>query len=136
MNSCIFTGRTTDEAELRYTQDGLAFAGVSLAVDDGFGDKKKTYFFEFVAFGKTAENLAKMVPKGTKIAVNGRAQQNRWKDKEGKNKSKVVFVINAWEFAQSKGDGQTATTATKAGAGADDDFMDLTPEEMEFLPFS
>ena len=34
MNKVIFTGRTTADVELRYTQDNLAIGTFSLAVDD------------------------------------------------------------------------------------------------------
>ncbi len=43
-----------------------------MAVQDGFGDKKKTFFFDCVASGKTGENIAKYFEKGKPILVEGK----------------------------------------------------------------
>lgn len=128
MNHCFFTGRTTADPELRYSQneDHTAVASASIAVDDGYGEKKVTSFFELSLFGKQAESFAKLVPKGTKIVVGGRARQSRWETKEGQKRSKVIFLVDRWEFAQSKESGE-------ANANAADGFIDITPEDG--LPF-
>lgn len=135
MNKCIFTGRTTREAELRYTSGdaSTAIANTSLAVDDGWGDKLKTYFFELTLFGKRAEAFAKLVPKGTKIVVEGRAIQSQWEDKSGNKRSKVSFIVNDWEFAQSKG---TASAPANVATVDADGFMDVDSSIEEELPFN
>ena len=43
-----------------------------MAVQDGFGDKKKTFFFDCVASGKTGENIAKYFEKGKPIIAEGK----------------------------------------------------------------
>lgn len=128
MNKTFFIGRTTRDAELRYTQgeNPIAVANVSLAVDDGYGDNKTTSFFDLVLWGKRAESFTKHVPKGRKVAVECKAKQNRWTGKEGKNRSSIVFNVSEWEFAEGKGD---ADNATKADSG--DEFMDVDGD----LPF-
>lgn len=100
MNNWIATGRTTEDVELRYTQAQLAVGSFTLAVDDGYGDKKTTSFFHCTAFGKRAEALEKYVKKGMKILVNGRPKQDTWEDKEGHKRTAVSFLVNDWEFAQ------------------------------------
>lgn len=128
MNRCILSGRTTADAELRYAQneDKTAIANVSLAVDDGYGETKKTSFFRLTIFGKRAEAFAKLVPKGTKIMVDARAQQQNWTAKDGSKRHEVVFLVNDWEFAQSKG----------TPVEQDDGWMDVSSAIEEGLPFS
>ena len=134
MNKCIFTGRTTKEVELRYTSGdaSTAIASTSIAVDDGWGEKLKTYFFEITIFGKRAEAFAKLVPKGTKIVVEARAIQSQWEDKAGNKRSKVSFIVNDWEFAQSKG----AASAPETAKVDFDGFMDVDSSIEEELPFN
>ena len=135
MNVCIFTGRTTEDVELRYTNDGKAIGRFSLAIDDGYGDKKYTSFFGFTAFGKTAESLNKYVSKGTKISVRSRARQDRWQNKDGQNRSSVGFLVDEWEFAQTASFSGTAKPAEPKEPQAQDDFMDI-PDDLEGLPFN
>ena len=133
MNKCFFTGRTTKDSELRYSQgqNPLAIATVSIAVEDGYGDNKRTSFFELVLFGSRAESFNKYVIKGTKVALECHAQQDTWKDKDtGKQRSKVTFIVDNWEFAQSKD--QSPATQKQEQQYNENGF---TPLEEEELPF-
>ena len=69
MNKVIFCGRTTKDVEMRYSQgeNSMAIGRFSIAIDSGYGDKKKTNFFNCTIFGKQAEAFEKYVPKGTKF---------------------------------------------------------------------
>lgn len=136
MNNCIFIGRTTREIELRYTQDQKAFGRFSLAVDTGWGDNKKTSFFNIVAFGNQAESIEKYVKKGTKIAVRCEAQQNDYTDREGITHRSIDFVLREWEFAQSKGENQTPETTQAPPQGSSPDGFMPMPDDLDAeLPF-
>lgn len=102
MNNISIIGRTTKEAELRYTPQGTAVAIFSIAVNEGFGDKKKTYFFNVQAWEKTAENVSQYVRKGNKIGVSGSLRQDRWEDDSGKKCQKVYINASRVEFLESK----------------------------------
>lgn len=130
MNSCIFTGRLTADPEMRSTQDGKFVASFTLAVDQGFGDKKTTSFFEFTAWEKQAESLGKYTGRGSKIAVMSYAKQERWEDRNGSKRSAVKFVCTAWEFADSKTEHKTEPKVDKDG------YMDVTDTISEGLPFN
>jgi len=67
---CI--GRLTKDAELRYTTDGSAVATMSLAVDDGYGDSKKTLWIRASLWGKRAEGLSTYLVKGQQVWLEGR----------------------------------------------------------------
>lgn len=134
MNMCVFTGRTTKDVELRMTQDNMAVANVALAVDDGYGDKKTTSFFNLTAFGKTAESMEKYVTKGTKILVTARAKQNKWQDKNGNNRYDIGFIVTTWEFAQAAGEATQAQPQAKPEPDKDG-FLNVPDGITEELPF-
>lgn len=134
MNSCIFIGRTTADIELRYTRDEKPVANFTLAVDDGYGDNKHTSFLAMTVWGKTAESMQKHVTQGTKIAVMCRARQDTWKAKDGSNRSTTGFVVDAWEFAQSRTENAEITANTIPSVGSRDGFNPAIDESE--LPFN
>ena len=101
MNKCIFLCRTTKDIELRYTGENLAIGKFSIAVDTGYGEKKKTNFFNCTVFGKQAETMQKYVTKGNKILLECEALQNTYTDKNGNNVNTVDFKVVSFEFCES-----------------------------------
>ena len=90
MNNAQQIGRVGREIELRHTPKGDAVAEVTLAVDDGFGDKKKTFWFVWVLWGKTAESAAKYLSKGDMVCFCGSTTQDTY-EKGGVQQSKTRF---------------------------------------------
>ena len=78
MNNVCITGRITGVPELRHTPQGKAVCDGNLAVDDGFGDQKKSFFFNVTFWGATAENLVKHIVKGQMIEITGRLSQEEY----------------------------------------------------------
>ncbi|KKL76891.1 hypothetical protein LCGC14_2040300, partial [marine sediment metagenome] len=66
MNKVILLGNLTEDPEVKSYQDN-SFTVFCVAVQDGYGDKKKTFFFDCIASGKTGENIAKFFEKGKPI---------------------------------------------------------------------
>lgn len=71
MKNLTIAGNIGKSAELRSTGSGEKVAGFSVAVDDGFGDKKRTLWFDVSIWGKRAETLAPMLTRGGKVCVTG-----------------------------------------------------------------
>ena len=94
INTIAISGRLTDAPELRHTSKGTAVACGNIAVDDGYGDSKKTYFFEYNAWGKSGEYLHKYAAKGMAVTMQGKLTQQSWNAKDGKRMSKVVVQVN------------------------------------------
>ena len=130
MDKCIFLGRTTKDIELRYTTDNLAIGKFSIAVDTGYGDKKKTNFFNCTVFGKQAETMQKYVTKGRKILLEGEALQNTYTDKNGNNVNTVDFRVISFEFCESAKNDQNTTSTPSSNP---DGFMQITDDDE--LPF-
>lgn len=71
MKNITIAGNIGRDAELRRTQDGTPVAGFTVAVNDGWGENKRTIWFECSIWGQRAERLAEMLVKGGKVAVSG-----------------------------------------------------------------
>ena len=101
MNKVQLIGRLTKDTELKATTTGVALVHFSIAVDRRSQDQDAD-FFECIAFGKTAEFIAKFFLKGMKIAVVGRIQNNNYKDKNGVTHYGNNIVVEEAEFCERK----------------------------------
>ena len=112
----------------------MAVGTFSLAVDSGYGDKKRTSFFNMTAFKGTAESMEKHVKKGTKIAVQAEASQNEYTDRDGNKRTSISFIVRSWEFAEGKGAGAISQEMSKPVS--EDGFMSIPDNIGEELPFA
>lgn len=71
MKTIVIAGRLGKDAELRRTQDGTAVLNFTVAVDDGYGERKGTLWFDCSLFGKRGEALEPHLPKGSAVTVSG-----------------------------------------------------------------
>lgn len=103
MNLVILSGRLTKDPETR-TAGELKIARYSLAVDRRFkrDGQPTTDFFNCVCFGRSAEFAEKYLKKGTKIAVQGRLQNDNYQGQDGKMVYRNEVVVDNQEFAESK----------------------------------
>ena len=83
MNLVLLTGRTAKDFGLYTTQSGTAIAKSIVAVDKGFGDKKKTSFISITTFGKTAEFCNSYITKGDMVEVVGSIETGQYQRKDG-----------------------------------------------------
>lgn len=101
MNKVIISGRLGKDIELRYTQQGKPFGTFSLAVDDGYGDKKKTYWLNVVVWDKLAETCSKSLAKGSKALIEGKLTTRQY-EKDGKKLQAWDIVAHSVEFLDGK----------------------------------
>ena len=59
MNTCTITGNAGRDAELKYTQSGMAVCNFSVA--EYKGENKDSVWWSIVCFGETAETVAPLV---------------------------------------------------------------------------
>ena len=71
MKNITIAGRIGKAAETRRTQDGDPVTSFSVAVDDGYGDRKSTIWFDCALWGKRGESLGQHLTKGTAVSVSG-----------------------------------------------------------------
>lgn len=133
MNICLFTGRIGSDPELRNVgSKNTAIVDFSIAVDSGYGENKKTSWLDFTVWGKSAETFAKYCVKGTKVEVEAEAEQQKWQSQDGSNRSKIVFRVKNWGFAESKESKNTSAS----NASSDDGFMNVPDGIDDELPFA
>jgi single-strand DNA-binding protein len=72
MNKCHLIGNLTADPVVRFTQSGKAVARFTLAINEGYGENKRTDFPTIIVWGKTAETIGNSLHKGSKVAVNGK----------------------------------------------------------------
>lgn len=93
--SATCTGNLTRTPELRFSQSGTAMCTFTVAENRKRGDEEQTSFFDVVAFGSLAENVAESLSRGQRVVVMGRLEQRRWETPEGDKRSKIEIVAEA-----------------------------------------
>ncbi len=137
LNKLILMGRLTREPEMRATSSGTTVARFTLAVDRDFksGDgSKETDFIDCICFGKTAEMAVRNLCKGRLIGVCGRLQLNKWKDKEGNNRTSPEALLDSIYFADSKQGAANGTGGLEAASGAPAGYLPIEEPDAD-LPF-
>jgi single-strand DNA-binding protein len=99
MNKFFLSGNCANDPEVK-THNEASFTVFCVAVSDGYGDKKKTYFFDCIANGKTGENIAKFFVKGKGIMVEGKLYIR--KNDQGYSENKLQ--VYGFEFPPSSGE--------------------------------
>ena len=102
MNKVILMGRLTSDPEIRYTQNKLAIARYTLAVDRKGHTENTADFIRCVAFDHAAEFAEKYFKQGTKIIITGRIQTGSYTNKDGQKVYITEVVTEEQEFAESK----------------------------------
>lgn len=124
-NKVILIGNFTRDPELRQTQSGTSVCRFSIALNRSYEGKdsnkvNEACFVEVDSFGRSAENIAKFFTKGSPILIEGRLRQESWTDKEsGKQRSKLLVVLERFEFVGSK-NSDGASDNARAAASADE----------------
>lgn len=132
MNKVILVGRLTKEPEVRYTPNGKAVASFTLAVDNGFGENKKTDFIPIVVWGNSAEFCGNNLNKGSKVLVDGRLQVRSYDAKDGSKRYVTEVVANYLE-ALERPKTQSSTNGTSNEETTPESFgADVTDEDVPF----
>ena len=132
INKVILMGRLTRDPEMRHTNSGTPVTTFSIAIDNGYGDNKRTDFVNCLAWNKTAEFVTKYFAKGKMIVIaDGRISTRSWKTQDGKRAYATEVVAKEVSFGETK---SSQETATQRPMQDDDDFTPLD-EEDDDLPF-
>lgn len=102
MNKVILMGRLTSDPEIRYTQNKLAVARYTLAVNRKGHTENTADFIRCVAFEHAAEFAEKYFKQGTKIIITGRIQTGSYTNKDGQKVYITEVAVEEQEFAESK----------------------------------
>lgn len=94
-NNIAITGRLTADPELHYSQNSNPYSKFSIAYNHYKKDQEdEVSFFNVIAFGVLAENVANSLEKGDRVNVVGSIKQNRWETDSGEKRSTVSIVAD------------------------------------------
>jgi len=106
-NQVVLLGHLAADPELRYTPQGVAVTGFTVASNRRFtkkdGEKsEEVTFVEVTAWSRLAEVCAEFLKKGRAVLLSGRLVQDRWEDEStGKKRSKIRIVAETVQFLSS-----------------------------------
>ena len=101
MNKVEVIGNLTRDIELHKTQSGKKVATFNIAVN-GYNDT--TDFFTVNVWNAQAENCAKYLSKGKKVAIVGELHNRSYEDKDGNKRIVCEITANEVEFLSPKED--------------------------------
>lgn len=105
LNKSILIGRMVKDIELRQTNGGKTVGSFTVAVDDGYGDKKTTDFIRCVAWEQRAEFIHKHFGKGRMIGIVGKIKTRNWETTEGEKRTATeVFAFETFFTGEKKDD--------------------------------
>lgn len=136
LNHVVLIGNLTDDPELRYTQNGMARARFSIAVNRRWRDRdgnlqEETTFVPIVVWGQQAENCVNFLSKGSTVAVEGRLRIDTYQTEEGERRKVTEVVARTVQFLDSRrGEGEPPAPPDKP-----DEPKEIPSEGEEEVPF-
>ena len=134
MNKVYLIGNLTRDPELTTTTSGISVCRMAIAVSRRFANadgERDVDFFNITAWRGTADNCAKFLKKGNKIAVSGSIQTRNYEKNDGTKGFSIDIVADEVEFLSSKNDNADGSVPVGAGAPV----SDLQPIDDDNLPF-
>ena len=135
MNKVYLIGNLTRDPEISTTTSGISVCRMSIAVGRRFANAeggRDTDFFNVTAWRGTADNCAKFLKKGNKIAVSGSIQTRNYEKADGTKGFSIDIVADEVEFLSSRNDG---TSEGGMSVGSSSPVSDLQPIDDDNLPF-
>ncbi len=88
LNRVMLLGNLGADPDLRFTHSGQAVLNMRLATTESYLDKDKvrrerTDWHNVVVWGKRAEALAKLLPKGSTVFIEGSLRTSSYDNREG-----------------------------------------------------
>lgn len=112
MKQITIAGGIGKDAVLRTTQQGEKVAGFSVGVTEGFGQNKRTLWFDVSIWGNRADKLAPHLTKGSRVTVAGDLSTRE-------HDGKTYLTLRASEITL-QGGGQRDNGPSGYGGGSDD----------------
>ena len=138
MNKTLHIGNLTKDPESKVMTNGETRTTFTVAVNRnyvGADGVRGADFINYVAYRKTAENVARYLTKGRKVAVEGHVRTGSY-EKDGRTIWTTEFIADTVEFLSSGQESapvpqqeQEAPTPPPTGSG---DFTEVEDPELPF----
>ena len=143
MNKVFLIGNLTRDPELNTTPNGISVCRFSLAVQRRFANsdgERDADFINCVAWRGLADNVAKYVKKGQKVAVSGSIQTRSYEAQDGSKRYSTDIIAEDVEFISPKRDSEDGEPTSKSKFDDDDNsgkskIATFEPIDDDDLPF-
>lgn len=110
VNKAILVGRLGKDPETRYMTNGEAVTNATLATSENYKDKsgekqERTEWHNLVFYRRLAEIAGEYLKKGSQVYIEGRIQNRKYQDKEGKDRYISEIIVNEMKMLGSKSTG-------------------------------
>lgn len=125
INKVILFGNLTRDPELRALPSGQNVCSFSIATNHVFKDKdgnkkEQVEFHTISCFGKTADQIAQYLKKGSSVFIEGRLQTRSW-EKDGKKLYRTEVIAEKVQFGPRRAADTSKPEATPTdGINPDD----------------
>lgn len=146
LNKAILIGNLTRDPELKAIASGNKVCTFSIATNRTYKDangvrQEKTDYHNIVVWGKTAENVATYMKKGSQILVEGRMETRSWDDAATNTKKyRTEVIADTVQFGSKSNSSSTSSSNSQAPVSKKEEEIDTIeyPEEQinaEDIPF-
>jgi len=99
VNKVILIGNLGKDPEVRYLDNGIAVANISLATTENYKNKEgekvsQTEWHDVVLWRGLAEVAEKYLKKGASIYIEGKIRTSKWVDKDENNRYKTEIMAD------------------------------------------
>ena len=110
INKSIILGRLGQDPEVRKSQDGTAFATLSVATSEEWKDKQGqkqsvTEWHRISIIGKLAEIAGQYLRKGSNCYFEGKIKTRKWQGQDGKDNYTTEIVVDSFNGVMQMLDG-------------------------------
>lgn len=120
MNRIYIIGNLTRDPELNTTNSGVSVCRFTVAVQRRMSNAdgvREADFFNVSAWRGTADNCAKFLKKGSKVAVTGSIQIRNFDRADGTKGTSVEITADEVEFLSPRGEGDNSNAGGMGVAG-------------------
>jgi single-strand DNA-binding protein len=99
VNKVILIGNLGKDPEVRYLDNGIAVANISLATTENYKNKEgekvsQTEWHDIVLWRGLAEVAEKYLKKGASVYIEGKIRTSKWVDKDDNNRYKTEIMAD------------------------------------------
>lgn len=138
MNKAILIGNLANDPESSTTQSGIAKCTFRLGVQRKYANQqgqREADFLPIVCWRQTAENCARYLSKGRKVAVEGTIQTRSYDAQDGTKRYVTEIIAEHVEFLGGGNNQQQAPAAPANAAPAPASNGGFTEVDDDELPF-
>lgn len=138
-NKTIIMGRLAYDPKCNDSKSGKRMCAMTIPVDTGWGENKKTQWYKVLVFGQRAEACEKYLRKGDTILAMGEISADIYDGKNGEKKVAITLMAESVTFGpKTSGTGAQTQGQPIQPISEDNPFYNPGPEvvsDFDGIPF-